>query len=162
MVKATCRDITSGLPCRSTYTYQYSSAPWRDSTPLIPHDCFCTYISPTSQTRFDTTHSLSQSTSPSCIAHTLCASRARRLRRKSRTHRHSPRPPRAVVSLAVPTLVCRESSSMFIVHRLTTLYRPHIPQVGPPRRFRSRSRQEAVAAREDGEERHAINGTRGP
>lgn len=44
---------------------------------------------------------------PSCIAHTPCASRARRLPRRSRTHLHHHPRPRVVVCSAKPALVCR-------------------------------------------------------
>ena len=47
-------------------------------------------------------------------------------------------------------------------HLANSELRPHIPQVCPPWRIRPRPREEAFAAGEDGEERHAINGACGP
>lgn len=49
--------------------------------------------------------------SPACIAHTLCASRVRQLRRRSRTHRLRRRRPRAAVCSERPALVCLPRSS---------------------------------------------------
>ena len=97
---------------------------------------------------------------PSCTAHTPCASRALPPPRRSRTHRLPPPPPRAADSLARPTLVrsitCAESAMSTWAN--CNIHRPQLPQVRPPRCLRPRPCEEALPAREDGEERHALHG----
>ena len=100
---------------------------------------------------------------PSCTAHTPCASRALPPPRRSRTHRLPRPPPRAAGSSARPTLVC--PSRILCADHISTIltaisHRPQLPQVRPPGRLRSRPRKEALPAREDGEERHALHGAR--
>jgi hypothetical protein len=98
-----------------------------------------------------------------CIAPTLCASRARRLPPRSRIRRRRcPAPSRDACSAGVtlvshvPVLLLTTSSTPFR-HRSTDRHGAHracLPQAGR-RCLRPGSRQEAVAAREDGKERHA-------
>jgi len=99
---------------------------------------------------------------PSCTVPTLCASRALPPLRRSRTHRLPLPPPRVAGSSARPTLVCgttrTESATSAWANRDT--HRPQLPQVRPPRCLRPRPCEEALPAREDGEERHAFHGAR--
>jgi hypothetical protein len=108
--------------------------------------------------------SLYPKTPPSCTAPTLCASRALPPPRRSRTRRHLHPLPRLAGSSARPTLVCSitcaKSSTSTWANR--GIHRPQFPQVRPPRCFRPRSCEEALPAREDGEERHALHGARWP
>jgi hypothetical protein len=108
--------------------------------------------------------SLYPTTPPSCTAPTLCASRALPPPRRSRTRLHPRPPPRLAGSSARPTLVCNITFAEFSSPTWANcdIYRPQLPQVRPPRCFRPRSCEEALPAREDGEERHALHGARWP
>jgi hypothetical protein len=103
-------------------------------------------------------------TPPSCTAPTPCASRAPPPLRRSRTHRLPPPPPRVAGSLARPTLVCRIVCAEYTVSTWANwnIRRPQLPQVRSPRCLRPRPCEEALPAREDGEERHALHGARRP
>lgn len=103
-------------------------------------------------------------TPPSCTAPTPCASRAPPPLRRSRTHRLPPPPPRAAGSLARPTLVCSLTCAGSPVSTWANrdTHRPQLPQVRSPRCLRPRPCEEALPAREDGEERHALHGARWP
>jgi hypothetical protein len=102
---------------------------------------------------------------PRCIAHTPCASRAPQRRRRSKTHLRRRRARRAGC-LGAPTSVSPSITIARLAWRQPYTnkcnFSAQLPQVCPPWRLRARSRQEAVAAREDGEKRHAFHGAGRP